>query len=784
MKFRSFCALAALSCLFQTWRAPGAQPTISSFSPTYGSAGDTVQVFGSGFSSGGLTIKFNNGVTAIIHLVGDRQVNATVPSGAVTGPLCVQTTGNPPYCSLDDFVIVPHGPYITSFSPGYGGVNDLITINGYHLTNTPSSTPPTVKFNGVASTNALANADGTVVNARVPTGAPSGFITVTTVSGTGTSSVPFTVVGPGPYISGFSNYFGAGGSAVYIDGLHFTGATNATFNRQPGSSFFVQSDIRISVNAPANVSTGPIGVNSSSGSYTTSSNFYAPPQITSFSPARGRANTNIVITGLNLLGTTSLTIGGVAASFIAPTTNTTLQATAPANASSGQIILRTPAFSALTSTNFNFQPTVFSFSPNFGSAGTNVTITGANLNEGLSSVTFNVTGASFGTPNFGAVTAIVPSGTATGPLAVTTSNGTFVTSGYFYLPPSITSFTPNAGPVGAPVTVNGQNLLGATNVNFNGTPAQSFVVTNNTSIGAVLIPAGVLTGPLSVMTPGGAASSGRFYGIPAITGFAPYHGLPGTNVTITGVNFLDATTVKFGGATAAPPTVVDNNTIKAVVPTGIQTGQITVIAPGGTALSSSNFLADSSDLSVSVSGIPNPVSVTSNLVYTITVANNGPGAAPNVQLNNTLATFPAPVLLKNATTTQGSLNTNFNPIVAALGALNVGNSATVTLTVAPQKPGLTTNLATVASDYPDPNLTDNTNLTATTVLSLPLLSVRLLTNNNVQVSWPLDLSNYVLQSRSALTTNLLWVTNPPGLIVSNLVIEPVTNPAKFYRLIK
>src|SRR2546422_11415619 len=82
--------------------------------------------------------------------------------------------------------------------------------------------------------------------------------------------------------------------------------------------------------------------------------------------------------------------------------------------------------------------------------------------------------------------------------------------------PTITSFAPTSGPVGTPVTITGTNFTGASAVRFNGTSA-NFTATSSTSISAT-VPSGATTGPLSVTTPGGTATStNNFTVIPAPT---------------------------------------------------------------------------------------------------------------------------------------------------------------------------------------------------------------------------------------------------------------------------
>src|SRR5213594_1932658 len=125
--------------------------------------------------------------------------------------------------------------------------------------------------------------------------------------------------------------------------------------------------------------------------------------------------------------------------------------------------------------------------------------------------------------------------------------------------PLITNFTPTSGPVGASVNIGGTNFTGATAVTFNGIAA-SFTVTSDTAI-QVVVPTAATTGPLSVSTPAGTATSVRefiFVRPPTITSFTPTSAQAGAVVTINGVGFTGATAVAFNG-TAAPFTVISDS---------------------------------------------------------------------------------------------------------------------------------------------------------------------------------------------------------------------------------
>ena len=263
-------------------------------------------------------------------------------------------------------------------------------------------------------------------------------------------------------------------------------------------------------------------------------------------------------------------------------------------------------------------PTITDFSPTSGAAGTSITINGTNF-IGATAVSLNGVSASFIVSSATAIQATVPAGATTGPVSVTTPGGAATSATNFTVvnPPTITSFSPTSGPVGTNVTINGTGLTGATAVTFNSVSG-SFIVTSDTVIQAT-VPAGATTGPVSVTTPGGAATSASNFTVvspPTINNFTPTAGPLGTGVTINGTNFGGTTSVTFNGVSAAF-TVNSPTTIQATVPVGAMTGPVSVTTPGGTAMSASNFTV-TAPLTVTkvgtgagtVTSVSNPASIT------------------------------------------------------------------------------------------------------------------------------------------------------------------------------
>jgi uncharacterized repeat protein (TIGR01451 family) len=294
----------------------------------------------------------------------------------------------------------------------------------------------------------------------------------------------------------------------------------------------------------------------------------------------------------------------------------------------------------------------------------------------------------------------------------------------------------------------------------------------------------VITGPISVTAPAGTTNSGSllFYGLPVIGSFTPTNGFPGTLVTIIGTNFTAASAVKFNNVAAASFTNVNNGQINAVVPNTF-TGPIVVTAPAGTASSATPFTLDfMSDLGIAVSATADPVILGNDLTYTIVITNGGPASAPNVMLTNTL---PASVVLKNNFTSAGTLSTNGNQVIGSLGSLASPGTITITLVVAPQSAGTIFNATTVASSYTDPATANNSTNLAVVIYPVPQLAIQPYTATQVQISWPVALTNFVLQFRTNLINGSAWsdVATPP-LTSGNqkFVIDPIDSVPRFYRL--
>jgi uncharacterized repeat protein (TIGR01451 family) len=161
---------------------------------------------------------------------------------------------------------------------------------------------------------------------------------------------------------------------------------------------------------------------------------------------------------------------------------------------------------------------------------------------------------------------------------------------------------------------------------------------------------------------------------------------------------------------------------------------------------------------------PAAVTENSNITFTATVVNNGPLAATGVALTDPL---PAGATFVSASTTVGSC-TGTTTVACAIGTMNNGATATVTIIVTATQTGTLANTVNVTSTTPDSNLTNNTATTTTTVntASSPL---------SITTTSPLPAATSGTTYSTALlatggTTPYMWsvVTGalPPGLTLS------------------
>ncbi|MCT7313304.1 IPT/TIG domain-containing protein [Ralstonia sp. CHL-2022] len=162
---------------------------------------------------------------------------------------------------------------------------------------------------------------------------------------------------------------------------------------------------------------------------------------------------------------------------------------------------------------------------------------------------------------------------------------------------SILGFTPSTASVGTSVTISGTGFSATANqdtVQFNGATAVVSSASANQLV--VQVPTGASTGPITVTSPNGSATSSTPFTVtqslaPTISGFSPAIGVVGTTVTVSGTNFratASENSLQFNtrSATVAAATAT---TLSAAVPASSTSGQLSIGTPYGQAISSQDF---------------------------------------------------------------------------------------------------------------------------------------------------------------------------------------------------
>lgn len=307
-------------------------------------------------------------------------------------------------------------------------------------------------------------------------------------------------------------------------------------------------------------------------------------------------------------------------------------------------------------------PQILNVSPNSGFAGNLVTITGSGfgISPGAGSVAIGGASASINTWTDNQITAFVGMAAQTGAGNVLVTNGAGSQSNAFnftVLPPSVFTgpvsysydelgrlvgvvaatgdsarytydavgnilsiarytsnqvslftFHPKAGPAGTQVTIAGSNfsLVPTQNaVAFNG--AAATVITASATQLVVAVPAGAVTGPITVTSPAGTVTSAdaftltTFGEVPSITSFTPAIVAPGTTVAVSGSNFdpnSQNDRLMVNMTRVAQPTAVTTSLLNLIAPALTGSGHLSLSTPGGSTTSTGDLFIPPSPFTV------------------------------------------------------------------------------------------------------------------------------------------------------------------------------------------
>jgi hypothetical protein len=571
---------------------------------------------------------------------------------------------------------------------------------------------------------------------------------------------------------------------VYIDGVQATVDTGQTFGGT------------VVALIPNGARTGPISVATFSGSTligsnVTTTNFFLPPVIQSFT-TRGRVGDTIDIFGTSLRGVSSVRFGETPATSFAVVSSTNVTAVVPTGAAlSGPISVTSIGGTWITTAEFLVAPRIDSLSPAGGPPGTNVTLRGLAL-QGTSDVRFNgLRAARIVSVTATQVVAELPAAAVSGPVTLTTPNGSDTNTPGFVVTPRITSFQPGVVLVGAEVTVRGANFGSAdfgriTSVTIGTPPVEApFEIVDSGQL-VVTVPENARTGRIRITNAGGTAQTTSDLTIagqePLLTAFTPEFGPVGTRVTITGINLNAVARVRFGSAATTNFTVGATN-LSVTVPQGALTGPIALESPLGTNRSARNFtVGAAARLSVDLPQASTSAIEGGVVSWQIIVDNAGPLPATAAQ-----ATFIWPEGLElvpsGVDASRGTFETTPRSVVFQIGTLASQGQLVAAVRLRATRVGQFQVSLSAESDTLDDQPDDNATQSPLTVTGLRL-DIERRPSNRVALSWPSFVTNVVLESIGSLSTTN-WTAAPGAPVSAGDNVEqvvPATNAAGYFRL--
>jgi hypothetical protein len=413
-------------------------PTASNVSPSSGRSGDQITINGQFYSVAASDVKVSfSGVQASLVSVSPTQIVVTVPSGigaADNSQISIQVSLAGQNLSLPyNFTILAN---YKDYSPKSGPLGTAITFTGDNL-------PSNYYYYNQSITVLFGTASEILNNyyasATVPNNVTTNNFQISVTENGKTFALPGTFNVTAPTITSMSPASGLPGSTVTVTGTNFPtsyGNITATLGSESVTANPYSSN-QFSFTVPTDLSPGNYTFTLQAGpnSIAAPTKFtVTAPSISSFSPSSGPIGSQVTLTGNFLTGQYyTVNFGSFTTSAYVSSSNTlvvNVPSGIPAGALKisvvigGQTITAPGSFTVTT-------PTITSFSPTTGVAGSQVTITGTGFNSA-----YYGTSVSFGTINAGivsitttSITVTVPSNTGNGAMKIiVNSAGQTVTS--------------------------------------------------------------------------------------------------------------------------------------------------------------------------------------------------------------------------------------------------------------------------------------------------------------------------------------------------------------------
>lgn len=469
-------------------------------------------------------------------------------------------------------------PELLRLSTNKAYVDETVSLTGYQF-----GSDPAVVF-GISTPAVLTSHDETTIQLTVPRVAPGKTqIRVQTQEGT-SDPLEFTVLQPGPVITAITPPNGLPGDSVSITGNYLNQLQRVRFN-DISAVVTDSSAQKITIIIPATVPRGPtaLGVATAGGELISKFTIAGTPQITSISPLRIKAGTELVILGKNFTDGIVSINGLTTDRGLTTVKDTEIRTTVPATATSGFVTVK--VFETLVATSADSlkiipSPFITHLLAPDGYAGEKLIIEGVNLGD-ASNFTIDNVQASFRVLNSRQVEVIIPALPASKQVSITASGiGGSTTAGesfFYFLPPSNLVITPTRQVRGGLLVISGKNLYRITGSSVGGVPVPINARTEGFDV-TTAVPFNASSGPVILSNRAGAATVNLvIVQKPVISDVLPLKGRPGDRVVIRG-DFLLNAQILFTGTTTAAADGGKNTDIErwVTVPANAQTGPLQV----------------------------------------------------------------------------------------------------------------------------------------------------------------------------------------------------------------
>ena len=523
--------------------ASAAAPIVAKVAPAAAQPGHGVVLSGD-FLTGATEVRFlgtaapeDDAVATVFEVLNAKTLYAQVPPTAVNGPVRVTTPEGPGVTPVP--LVVWRAPVIDSLSAAVGKGLDSVTVTGSWLGG-KRKVLLAGKAVTVTSPAVLAGEPASELSFLVPGGLPGGPTTLTVTNEGGTATAPFYIA---PEVKAVAPKAGstAGGGVAIVSGSGFTGAESVTFGGVPAPQLLRTTDKEIVVRVPAGAAgTAPVVVHTRNGTTTADSvnpaslvpatyQYQPVPTVTAVAPnwhpvtaaTDPAPTTPVVITGENLTPETAVLFGTLPVTPAVDAVAKTLSFVPPPSAKAAVVnvtLVNTVdgvAYKTVVPFGYVGAPVVTKVAPVTGPAGSTVTISGTGFTP-ASVVTLGAATASCGVVSFVAISCVVPPGSGSVGVSVTTESGTsagpavpFLYGPGPVLAPVVKKLNPAAGLAGSTVDVAGANLQLVKTVQFPAvgggwvTAPDVLVVTPSRLV--VKVPAGATSGQLRLTPHRGAA---------------------------------------------------------------------------------------------------------------------------------------------------------------------------------------------------------------------------------------------------------------------------------------